>query len=181
MLTLGRLVCVPFFILFFVLHWYKAVLIVYLIGAISDLIDGTVARLLKENSELGATLDPIADKVCMLTVFLSLALARVVPWWFVIIMLVRDGVVLMGFLYVKIHQMPYRIHAILSSKIATLLETIAGTFAIIFLAYPYATIANYPMGDLTFGSILVASIGILVATLQYLKRGMQMLEQKFTG
>lgn len=178
-LTLFRIVCIPFFLVFFWFHFYKTAMILYFLGSATDLIDGTVARLLKENTPLGAILDPIADKLCMLTVFGSLAFAEVVPWWFIIVMLSRDVVVTSGFIFVRVNQIPYRYHALISSKIATLCETVAGSFGIIYMAYPFATIGNYPVGDFVFGSVLIASVGILVATLQYLKVGMNLLEQKF--
>lgn len=178
-LTLFRIICIPPFILFFALKEYGIVLIIYLLGSLTDMVDGTIARLLKEKSQFGAILDPIADKVCMLAVFISLATVQVVPWWFIIVMLARDLVVFAGFIFVKVNQVPYRIRAIVSSKIATLFETTAGAFGLIYITYPYSQIGVYPMGDLVYGSVLVTSVFILIATMQYLKLGIRLLEQRF--
>lgn len=180
-LTLFRVACVPIYVLFFLLQEYSVVLIVYLLGSLSDMVDGTIARLLKERSQFGAILDPIADKICMLTVFISLALVEIVPWWFIIVMLVRDVIVFTGFIFVRVNQVPYRIHALISSKVATFFETAAGALALIFLAFPRSTIGVYPVGDLVYGSILVASVFILIATMQYLKVGIKLLHEKFQG
>lgn len=178
-LTLFRVICIPVFVLFYVLHEYGLALIVYCLGALTDMVDGTVARLLKERSQFGAVLDPIADKLCMLTVFVALAISGVVPWWFIFIILVRDLVVTAGFVFVKVRQIPFRYRAIVTSKIATLAETIAGALAMTYLAFPYSTIWVYPVGDLVYGSILIASVWILIATMQYLKLGLKLLESKF--
>lgn len=176
LLTLFRVVCIPIFILFYALHEYGVVLIVFILAAATDMIDGTVARLLKENGRLGALLDPLADKLCMLTVFVALAISEVVPWWFVFVILVRDIVVVTGVVYVKLKNIDFRIRAILSSKIATLAETIAAAFALVYVTYPQSTIWVYPVGDIVYGSILIASVLILIATMRYLKLGVELLE-----
>ncbi len=179
-LTAFRMICIPFFVLFFVLKYYELALAIYCLGALSDMIDGSVARLLKEKSQFGALLDPIADKACMLTVFITLAIAapEVMPVWFIGIILIRDAVVTAGFIYVRVKKIDYKVRAILSSKFATLGETVAGTFALIYVVWPHGTIWKYPIGDITYGSILVASVLILVATMRYLKIGIDLVDQQ---
>jgi cardiolipin synthase len=59
-------------------------------AALSDVLDGTVARLLKQESALGVALDPIADKILMTTGYLTLAFRGALPWWLTIIVLSRD-------------------------------------------------------------------------------------------
>lgn len=67
-----------------------AVAILMFSGA-SDWADGKIARLLNQSSRLGVLLDPAVDRLYMLTVPIVLALDEIVPWWFVIVLLVRDG------------------------------------------------------------------------------------------
>lgn len=177
LLTLLRIVCIPIFITLFALEYYLPALITFGIAGLTDLVDGTVARLRKENSKLGAVLDPIADKGLMLATFISLAVKGVISWWFIYIILTRDFVVMLGFVYVKIKGFSYEYKAILSSKIATLFEIVAGTLALIYVTFPYATIGVYPLIDITYGAVLVASVLILIATLQYIKVGIDLLEK----
>lgn len=65
-------------------------------AAITDLFDGWLARKLKQESELGAILDPVADKVLLTTCFIALFNVSMVPYWLVKIIVFRD-VALLGF------------------------------------------------------------------------------------
>ena len=67
-----------------------AVAILMFSGA-SDWADGKLARLLNQSSRLGVLLDPAVDRLYMVTVPIVLALAGIVPWWLVLILLARDG------------------------------------------------------------------------------------------
>jgi len=67
----------------------------FVFGAISDYLDGKIARSMEVKSRLGQFLDPIADKVLVLGTFIILAfiLPGCVPWWAVVVIAVRDGAV----------------------------------------------------------------------------------------
>ena len=89
-ITLLRLVFVPVFAILVVERHYRAALAVLMAAALSDVLDGTVARLLKQESALGVALDPIADKILMTTGYLTLSFRGALPWWLTIIVLSRD-------------------------------------------------------------------------------------------
>ncbi len=91
-LSAVRLVLIPVFIyaLLFAHANGWAVAILMFSGA-SDWADGKIARLLDQSSRLGVLLDPAVDRLYMVTVPIVLALDAIVPWWFVVILLVRDG------------------------------------------------------------------------------------------
>ena len=67
-----------------------AVAILMFSGA-SDWADGKIARTMNQSSRLGVLLDPAVDRLYMVTVPIVLALSGIVPWWFVITLLARDG------------------------------------------------------------------------------------------
>ncbi len=87
-----RLVLIPVFIyaLLFAHANGWAVAILMFSGA-SDWADGKIARTLNQSSRLGVLLDPAVDRLYMVTVPIVLAVDGIVPWWFVITLLVRDG------------------------------------------------------------------------------------------
>ncbi|MBU9765295.1 CDP-alcohol phosphatidyltransferase family protein [Mycobacterium sp. TNTM28] len=92
-LSVVRLVLVPVFLwLLFGAHangWAVAIL---MFSGFSDWADGKIARLVaNQSSRLGELLDPLVDRIYMVTVPLALALAGVVPWWLVLILLGRDA------------------------------------------------------------------------------------------
>lgn len=176
LLTIFRLACIPVFITVFACKLYGIALAVFVLAGLSDLVDGTIARMRKENSELGALLDPVADKGLMLGTFISLTFAKIVPWMFIWIILFRDAVVVFGFVYAKVKKIDFSYTPVLSSKLATLFEIITGVTALFYLTVPVARIWVYPIGDLVFGLIMITSVLILVAAMQYLKLGLRLLE-----
>src|SRR5208283_4323380 len=89
-ITLLRLVFVPVFAILVLERHYRAALAVLTAAALSDILDGSVARLLKQESALGVALDPIADKILMTTGYLTLAFRGALPWWLTIVVLSRD-------------------------------------------------------------------------------------------
>jgi len=89
-ITLLRLVFVPVLAILVLDSHYRAALVVLMAAALSDVLDGTVARLLKQESALGMALDPIADKFLMTTGYIALALRNALPWWLTIVVLSRD-------------------------------------------------------------------------------------------
>ncbi len=92
LLSAIRLLLIPVFIyaLMFAHANGWAVAILMFSGA-SDWADGKIARTLDQSSRLGVLLDPAVDRLYMVTVPIVLALSGLVPWWFVITLLVRDG------------------------------------------------------------------------------------------
>ncbi|HKI40697.1 MAG TPA: CDP-alcohol phosphatidyltransferase family protein [Mycobacterium sp.] len=87
-----RLALIPVFVyaLLFAHANGWAVAILMFSGA-SDWADGKIARVLDQSSRLGVLLDPAVDRLYMLTIPIVLALDGIVPWWFVIVLLARDG------------------------------------------------------------------------------------------
>ena len=93
-LSVVRLILVPVFLwLLFGVHEYGWAVGVLMFSGFSDWADGKIARLVaNQSSKLGALLDPAVDRIYMVVVPVALAAAGVVPWFFVVILLVRDGV-----------------------------------------------------------------------------------------
>lgn len=93
-LSVVRLVLVPVFLyLLLVRHAYGPATAILMFSGVSDWADGKIARLVaNQSSRLGELLDPLVDRVYMVTVPVGLALAGVVPWWVVAVLLGRDAV-----------------------------------------------------------------------------------------
>lgn len=89
-ITLARLLSVPFIGWLVVEERYGAALVALAIAAASDALDGLLARLLDQRTALGATLDPAADKLLVVTALATLAWVGRVPGWFLGVVLVRD-------------------------------------------------------------------------------------------
>jgi len=89
-LTLLRLLALPVFVLLTVRHAWLAALVVLLGIAISDILDGYLARRLRQVSRLGAALDPVVDRLTLMTVSLTLFSVGVLPALLVVLLVTRD-------------------------------------------------------------------------------------------
>jgi cardiolipin synthase len=95
-LTALRLALVPFVIQAILRGRHTLAVTLFAIASFTDILDGAAARRLRVASQSGAYLDPIADKCLLSGVFLALALAHLVPWWFVAIVFGRDLLIVLG-------------------------------------------------------------------------------------
>jgi len=101
LLTLVRILLIPF-----VLYWiydqrFKLALIVFLLMALTDIFDGYIARRWQQKTLLGSYLDPIADKLLLVSVFIYLARIDLVPVWLVIWTVLRDVLILSSSLFIR--------------------------------------------------------------------------------
>ncbi len=102
-ITILRLVFVPVFAILVMEQHYGAALAVLAAAAVSDGLDGIVARIYHQESPLGIALDPIADKFLMTTAYLVLAFRGALPWWITIMVLSRDvGILVTALLIVLV-------------------------------------------------------------------------------
>ncbi|WP_165919198.1 CDP-alcohol phosphatidyltransferase family protein [Sulfuritortus calidifontis] len=96
LITFCRILLVPFIVWALLERDIALAFWLFAAAAVSDLIDGNLARLLDQRSEFGAWLDPIADKLVLLSTLVLLAVDGLLPMWFAVLVLMRDGVVLGG-------------------------------------------------------------------------------------
>jgi len=89
-LTVLRILLIPVFVLLLVYDARIAALIVFLLTCISDVLDGYIARTWRQQTTLGTFLDPIADKLLMVTTFATLALLQALPVSLTILLIGRD-------------------------------------------------------------------------------------------
>lgn len=96
LLTSARLVLVPFVVWSLAEGDLAMAFWLFSAGALTDLLDGSLARLLNQRSVLGAWLDPIADKAMLLSTLLMLVWLSALPLWLGVLVALRDIVVLLG-------------------------------------------------------------------------------------
>lgn len=101
LLTITRLALTPYLFLLMWRHDYRGLLWPFVLVAVTDILDGYLARRLRSTSRWGAYLDPIADKFLLSGTFLVLALTGAIPAWLAVVVLGRDVAILAaaGILY----------------------------------------------------------------------------------
>jgi cardiolipin synthase len=98
-ITLGRMASLPLFVVLFVAEtpgaaWGAATLV--LIAALSDVADGWIARRFGVTSRFGKIVDPLVDRTFYIVILSTLLLTGTLPWWAVVPLIVRDGLLLIG-------------------------------------------------------------------------------------
>src|SRR4029077_20568275 len=91
-----RILLVPPFVIFLIQGRDRVALAIFAVAAISDFVDGFLARRLGQQSPIGAFLDPLADKLLAGCAFVLLALSRVIPEWLTVLVVSREIVILIG-------------------------------------------------------------------------------------
>jgi len=161
-ITIARILLIPVFVLFAIYYgrsleqgapeeWLRlASIIVFIVASVTDLLDGWVARKFSQPSRLGAVLDPIADKGLLLTAIITLTFSKwtyAFPLWFLVLVIARDAVILLGCALVKYLSGKLEVHPSLLGKMATALQMIA--IAWVMLQLPYHVYPIYVAGAAT--------------------------------
>ena len=122
LITLVRLTLVPLMGYFVLGGEHSLALIVFFAAAVTDLLDGFIARHFKLASALGAALDPIADKLNMFVATVLLAWEGLLPMWLAIAIVVRDVVIVAGALAYRLRFGHVEIAPTFLSKVNTFIE-----------------------------------------------------------
>jgi len=99
-LTILRIVFVPVFIILLVYHELGWALATFVLAGLTDVLDGIIARRFGQKTSIGAVLDPIADKLLMVSSILILSLPQMefhntIPRWLMIVIIFRDVFILL--------------------------------------------------------------------------------------
>lgn len=98
LLSLARIASIPIFLTLVNNNEYRLALYVFAAAALTDGLDGTLARWFDSKTELGAYLDPFADKLLLVSAFLVLTVRGDLPVWLLSVVLIRDIVIVTGYL-----------------------------------------------------------------------------------
>jgi len=90
LLTVARILLAPLIFSAIVSGRHVTALVLFAGASLTDGLDGIIARHFAQSTQMGAYLDPIADKILVSGVYLSLAVVQIVPWWLVLIIFSRD-------------------------------------------------------------------------------------------
>lgn len=119
-ISLGRLLSVPVVVYLILNGFMTSAFWLFIAAGISDGVDGYLAKTLGQSSALGAYLDPIADKVLLVGVYVTLGQAGHLPTWLVIMVVFRDLIIVGGIILLHISTNGVRrVRPLLISKVNT--------------------------------------------------------------
>lgn len=126
-ITLGRVMSVPVIFWLLVNGHSRSAFFVFLLAGISDAVDGFLAKRFKWTSELGAYLDPLADKILIVSIYIALAVSEQIPLWLAIAVVSRDILILLAVLLSWLIGRPFVIKPLTISKINTAAQLLLAT------------------------------------------------------
>lgn len=128
--TLMRVALTPFIVGAIVHRNWQAALILFVVAAASDMFDGFFARLLHQESDFGAMLDPVADKIMMISVFGALVVTLAFPLWFVVLFAVRELILLGGGLWQAVYFPSVRVTPLWLGKLTMGAQMVTGVLVL---------------------------------------------------
>jgi len=136
LITLLRIILVPVVVILLIQGSFRKALAVFIIASVSDAVDGFLARVMHQQTVVGAYLDPIADKALLASAFVTLSILNVIPAWLAVIAISRDFMILLGISVLFIMSVPVEIRPALLSKITTVLQVSTIFLALFFRCLP---------------------------------------------
>jgi cardiolipin synthase len=141
-LTVLRILVTPVFVICLIRGLHGYALLIFVLAGVSDGLDGLVARMLNQRSELGAVLDPIADKLLLTAAYISLGILKVIPGWLAVIVISRDVLILTGIAVLTFADIPFAIRPSLISKWTTTFQILMIAVTLLSFYYNEAEIAK---------------------------------------
>jgi cardiolipin synthase len=122
LITVSRIALVPVLILLLRDKSYGLALAVFIVAGISDAVDGYLAKRLNVQSQFGAMLDPIADKLLLVSAYVMLTILGHIPFWLTLTVASRDVLIVGGYLLYTSHAGPVKMRPSILSKLNTLFQ-----------------------------------------------------------
>lgn len=167
LITVIRILSIPVFIAL-VVHGYELhALGVFIFAGVSDAIDGIIARSWDLRTKLGTYLDPIADKLLLVSSYITLAMVNIIPLWITIIVIARDvvigitGLILLNFIDIR----SYKVRPSLLGKSTTWFQLITIALALMGKKEPLFSII-----------IILTALSTIASGLHYIYREIRFLQ-----
>lgn len=180
-ITVTRILLIPVFVVFAIyygesvkkgapveaLRW--AAISTFLVAAVSDAVDGYLARHFDQRSRLGAILDPLADKLLMLSALIVLSFAKwgtFFPIWYASLVITRDAILVIGALMMNQVLESVKVIPHWTGKLATVTQLVAVGWLMF----------QFPAVGLTV-TIIIASIFTTISAVLYIRAGLRQVQE----
>jgi cardiolipin synthase len=169
MITILRLVLVPGVVLAMLQARWEWAFAGFVVAGVSDGVDGFIARHFNQRSRLGAYLDPMADKLLLVSVFVVLGIAGELPLSLVIAVVSRDALIVFAVLLSSVMAQPVEMKPLMVSKANTAIQLVLAAVVLGELAFGIDIGALRPALIILSGLLTVASAAAyLVAWLRHM-------------
>ncbi len=127
-ITIARLLGVPLIVWLMIADRFLAAALLFILAGLSDAADGFIAKRFSATSELGAYLDPVADKALLVSVFVTLGFKGALPAWLIVLVVSRDLFIIGAMLLAYVLSNPMAVHPLWVSKVNTVAQIVLIAF-----------------------------------------------------
>jgi cardiolipin synthase len=163
LITIGRLILVPFVVAMIGRGNWDLAFFAFLLAGVSDAVDGYIARRFDMRSELGAYLDPLADKALLISIYVTLAIVGAMPGWLAIVVVSRDMMIMGAVVLSWLLLMPVAIKPSLLSKVNTVGQLAFATLVLGSHAFAIENSVYLPELMLVVAGLTIASVAAYLA------------------
>jgi cardiolipin synthase len=158
-ITLGRLLLVPVIISLIAAQRWKEAFVCFIVAGASDALDGWLAKTFDLRSQLGAYLDPLADKALLVSIYIALAIMGAIPATLAIIVVARDIMIVGAFMISWVLEKPLEVRPLLISKINTLAQILFAALLLSVEAFGVQKGAWFDVSLVAVAGLALASLG----------------------
>lgn len=172
-ISIARIILIPFFIASIVYGRIEVALVLFILAIISDGVDGFIARTLNQKTKLGTILDPLADKMLLLSAYICLSMASSIPGslrlppYVPIIVISRDAIIVLGSIMIHIITGDLKVAPSAWGKITTFFQMM--TIVSVLMKFDY----SYVVWSITIVLTIVSGI-------DYVMKGSRILSENHT-
>ncbi|MBR1206365.1 MULTISPECIES: CDP-alcohol phosphatidyltransferase family protein [Bradyrhizobium] len=174
-ITLGRIILVPVIVWAIVSSQMEIAFAIFVIAGVSDAVDGFLAKRFNMASELGALLDPLADKALLVSIYVALGIWGAVPRWIVILVVSRDIMIVSAVIVSWLFDKPVEMKPLMVSKLNTVAQV---AFAALVLASLGFGFQPHPYDLILMGLVTIFTLGSVSLYLVEWVRHMSTIEAR---
>ena len=172
-LTILRMLIIPAFVILLLYGYRGWALVSFFIAGITDALDGLIARRAGQKTTLGAWLDPMADKLLLVTMFVMLTLPGIgssnrLPLWFTVLVISRDIAIVLTVAVVNLAVGPRTFRPSVYGKIATATFVCTG---VVTLYFNYLERTSGVVSVFVYASLAITVVSAFHYGLQVIKLG----------
>jgi cardiolipin synthase len=172
-LTILRMLLIPAFVILLLYGYRGWALLTFVAAGATDLLDGLIARMTGQKTDLGAWLDPMADKLLLVTMFIMLTLpdlgsANRLPLWFTVLVISRDVAIVLTVAVINLAVGPRTFRPSIFGKLATATYILTGVAALYF---NYLDRASAVVTTLIYASLVITFVSAFHYLAQVIKIG----------
>src|SRR5262245_6070900 len=153
LITLGRILLVPVIIWAITSGQMAVAFVLFFIAGVSDAVDGFLAKRFNMQSEIGALLDPLADKCLLVSIYIALGMTADVPRWLVILVVSRDIIIIGAVMVSWLVDRPVPMKPLMVSKLNTVAQVVYAGLVLAALGFGFVF--------KPFDTILIAIVTVL--------------------